>query len=457
MQFFYPIGLLALAGVIIPLIIHLWNIKQGKTLKIGSISLLGESSRESSKSFKVTDWLLFIIRCLLIILISFCLAQPYLNKKLNAKEKGGWILLDKTNFKSIYQANRKPIDSLLKINYQIHDFNFGFTPLTLKDTADRDKIYPISNLNYTNLFNQLNYILPSGTNIFVYQNLQQNNFGDKLPNTKFNIQRRFLNGSDTVKTWITDFAGKKLKANSNKKQTTYEYIKNQNPAPISVSIHNEGNANDSKYLITALNAIADFTKRKIVINSAEKNNQIGFWLSDKPVSNDFKSSIKDKGTLFKYAVGKTKSTHSFIKIDGKSIPLSKCIIAVNKFPKIWVDGFGNSILSKEQSENLTILNFYSRFNPQWNDLVWDETFVKAIMPIILQSDKAETFGFEENLNDQRTLQASQISSKNVEFKQKDTEIAVKESILNYVWIAALLIFLVERILSFRNNTDYAKN
>ncbi|RZL35214.1 MAG: hypothetical protein EOP00_30170, partial [Pedobacter sp.] len=298
MQFFYPIGLLALAGIIIPLIIHLWNIKQGKTLKIGSIALLGESSRASSRSFKLTDILLFILRCLLIILIGFCIAQSYITKKLNAKEKGGWILVDKARLKTVYQTNKKTIDSLLEIHYEIHDFNVGFTPLQLKDTSNIEKLDKETNLNYTSLFNQLNHIIPAGTSVFAYQDLKLVNFGNTLPKTKFNVHWKFLNDADSVKNWFADFAGKKLKATSTPKQTIYEVIGNQNPAPISVSIYNDGN-NDSKYLVAALNAIAGFSGRKILINSSAKHNQVGFWLSEKPVSEEFKTSITNNGTLFK--------------------------------------------------------------------------------------------------------------------------------------------------------------
>lgn len=457
MQFFYPIGLLALAGLIIPLIIHLWNIKQGKTLKIGSIALLGESSRASSKSFKLTDILLFILRCLLIILIGFCIAQPYITKKLNAKEKGGWILVDKARLKTVYQTNKKTIDSLLEIHYEIRDFNVGFTPLKLKDTSNIEKLDNGVNLNYTSLFNQLNHIIPAGTSVFAYQDLKQINFGNTLPETKFNVHWKFLDDADSVKNWFTDFAGKKLKAYSTPKQTTYEIVNNQNPATISVAVY-DGGANDNKYLVAALNAIARFSGRKIIINSsAEKNNQVGFWLSEKPVSEEFKTSITKNGTLFKYANGKVISTASFINVDGEKIPISRRISSGNHSDNVMTDGFGNSILSKEKADNINVLSFYSRFNPQWNELVWNEEFVKILMPIVLQSDKPETFGFEDNLNDQRTLQVSQINITENNIREHNNTPSTNQPLLNLFWFAALIVFVAERILSFRNKTNYAKN
>jgi UDP-N-acetylglucosamine:LPS N-acetylglucosamine transferase len=56
----------ALAALSIPVIIHLWNIRPGKTLKVGSISLITEASKSTKRSFKLLDILLLIIRCLLL-------------------------------------------------------------------------------------------------------------------------------------------------------------------------------------------------------------------------------------------------------------------------------------------------------------------------------------------------------------------------------------------------------
>ena len=92
MQLLDPIGLLALAGLIIPVIIHLWSVKKGKTLKIGSINLLGESASSTSRSLKITDWLLFVMRCLLLVIIAFLLAQPLIQQKIRSKNNSGMFI-----------------------------------------------------------------------------------------------------------------------------------------------------------------------------------------------------------------------------------------------------------------------------------------------------------------------------------------------------------------------------
>lgn len=454
MQFLYPIGLLALAGIIIPLIIHLWNVKQSKTLKIGSIALLGESSRASSKSFKINDWLLLLLRCLLVILTAFILAQPFLKKVVSA-ENTGWILVKKSNFPALFKDNRKSIDSLTKLGYEIRDFNAGFNPISMKDTANTDTTESNS-LNYTSLLKQLNTLLPPGSTVYLFADKRLNKIGHKLPETTYQLNWKTLKQADTLNSWITDYAGKKYEAKSNPSATVYTAV-NNDVLPLSVAIYETSGNVDKKYLIAALNAIASFSGRRLEINPKGKAT-IGFWLSDEPVSANFKSAIDTNGTLFQYEKGKVIAENSFLNMEGKKIPLTKRIEAPKSLNKVWTDGFGNTILASERNNNSNIFHFYSRLNPQWNQLVWDEIFVKALMPIVINNEKAEDFGFENNKADQRRFALN----RNGLVQINKTAAAIKNSqneLLGYAfWITAFIIFVAERILSFRKKTmGYVKN
>lgn len=455
MQFLYPIGLLALAGLIIPLIIHLWNVKQGKTLKIGSIALLGESSRASSKSFRINDWLLLVLRCLLLILVAFILAQPFIQKTLSGKS-AGWILVGKSNFPKVFKDNRKTIDSLTKLGYEIHDFNSGFTVLNLKDTANTDTA-KANSLSYTSLLNQLNSLIPARKSVYLFADNRLNKIGLDLPQIDYQLNWKPLNQTDTLSSWITDYSGKKYEAKSNPSNTVYAAINNINASPIKIAIYEGSGNSDKKYLIAALNAIAGFSRRQIEINPQGKVD-IGFWLSDEAVSTNFKSAIDINGTLFQYEKGKVISENSFLNIDGKKIPIMKRIEAPKSLDKIWTDGFGNPILTVENSKEISIFHFYSHLNPQWNQLVWNEVFVKALMPIVLHNEKVEDFGFENNLSDQRRLALNQKkavrSNKTISIVKKSQN----ESSSNIFWIMAFIIFAIERILSFsKKTTIHAKN
>ena len=454
MQFLYPIGLLALAGIIIPLIIHLWNVKQGKTLKIGSIALLGESSRASSKSFKINDWLLLLLRCLLILLTAFILAQPFLKKVVPAKNTG-WILVEKSNFPELFRDNRKTIDSLTKLGYEIHDFNAGFNPISLKDTANTDT-QEANSLNYTSLLKQLNTLLPPGSTVYLFADRRLNTIGSKLPETTYKLNWQTLNQADTISSWITYYAGKKYEAKSNPSATVYTAVNNDVP-PLRVAIYEPSGNADKKYLIAALNAISGFSGRRLELNPTGKT-AIGFWLSDEPVTANFKSAIDTNGTLFQYEKGKVIAENSFLNIGGKKIPLTKRIEAPKSLNKIWTDGFGNSILARERNNNSNNFHFYSRLNPQWNQLVWDEVFVKALMPVVLDDEKAEDFGFENNPAEQRRFALNQNGFNEVSKTATAINTTQNEPLGAIFWVIAFIIFVAERILSFRKKTIvYVKN
>jgi len=455
-QFFYPIGLMAFAGLIIPLVIHLWNVKQGKTLKIGSIALLGESSRASAKSFKLNDWLLFVLRCILLILLAFLLAQPYFKEITSISNKTGWILVDKSIFPQVFKAHNTTIDSLLKKGYEIHDFNPGFVQLSIKDTAS-NTAKPGDTLSYSTLLMAANQNIPSGASVYLFASRRLNRVGNELPAIHYQLNWIPFNQADTLSSWITTYAGKKYEAKSNPSNTTYQALNSTDEGPINIAIHEATGITDGKYLIAAIQAISGFTKRKLIINPKGEKVDIGFWLSDETVAPSFKAAIVQGGALLKYEKGKVVAEPSFMVIDGRNIKLSRRTVSANQAEKIWTDGFGNAILAKQKSQMLNIYHFYSRFNPQWNDLVWNGVFVKSLMPIVIRDENQPDFGFENNIADQRSLSNNQKVVNEINKIEASTKNTQNKPLGKLFWIAALLIFTTERILSFRKKTDYVKN
>jgi hypothetical protein len=142
MHFLSPIWFFALAALSIPIVIHLWNIKPGKTLKVGSIMLISEASKTNRRSFKLVDILLFILRCLLLALLAFFLAAPVWQHFKTTKKVKGWMLLPKENVKESYQKFKPAVDSLTRAGYEFHYFESGFAKgdLTkiLADTNRKD-------------------------------------------------------------------------------------------------------------------------------------------------------------------------------------------------------------------------------------------------------------------------------------------------------------------------------
>ncbi|MCK0107758.1 BatA domain-containing protein [Flavobacteriaceae bacterium S0825] len=75
-----PTYLWALLGLLIPIVIHLWSKKEGKTIKIGSIQLLSEADSKQNSSIKLNELILLLIRMLLIALVVLIIAQPQIKK-----------------------------------------------------------------------------------------------------------------------------------------------------------------------------------------------------------------------------------------------------------------------------------------------------------------------------------------------------------------------------------------
>ncbi len=450
MQFLAPIGLLALAGLIIPVLIHLWSVKQGKTLKIGSIALLGENATASSKSLKLTDLLLFILRCLLIMLIALMLAQPFLKNGSSTAKNKGWILINKAQLSEAYSSHKNTIDSLLTIGFELHDFNLGFNRFSLEDSISPNE--SPSKLKYHSLINQLNKEIPAGYSAYLFADRRLNNFDGNLPALNFNLVWRDVPHQDTLKSWSTTFLDKIYQAKSNPRFTKYSAESLQNLPVIKVMIYDPKGV-DSKYIKAGLNAIADFTKRKIEIIKSSNDADAVFWLSEQP----FRSS--DEQRIFSYQKGEIESVSSTLQIANEAnenIALKKRIVFDNKQGKvIWTDGYGKPMLIKENQRNY--FRFYSRFDPQWTDLVWDEQFVKALLPIVLGEQNEADFGFEDHDADQRLISKTQF----FESKSMASGVLVNssyQSIDYIIWILAFVTLIIERILSFRNkNKGYAKS
>ena len=132
LQFLQPILLWAAAGIIVPVIIHLWNIKEGKTLKIGSIAFFTESTKPHARRIKLSDLPLLLLRCLLLVVIAMLMAHPVWQRQINTKEKG-WVLIEKGKVNEVYKKFKSAIDTLLQQGCTFHYFDYDFKEATLEE------------------------------------------------------------------------------------------------------------------------------------------------------------------------------------------------------------------------------------------------------------------------------------------------------------------------------------
>ena len=94
MQFKYPELLWALFLLLIPIVIHLFQLRRFKKTPFTNVKLLQKVVAESRKSNTLKKWLLLITRLLLLGALIMAFAQPFFAKKSALLEKETVVYLD---------------------------------------------------------------------------------------------------------------------------------------------------------------------------------------------------------------------------------------------------------------------------------------------------------------------------------------------------------------------------
>lgn len=336
LHFLHPIWLLAGSGILIPVIIHLWNIKKGKVLRVGSTSLMKEATQKTASRLRISQWLLLVVRCLLIITLPMLLAIPQWLKSISGSGKG-WVVIEKARLEPIYQEYKTPIDSLINAGFELHEFGDGFNKLDLSDSSVNSRDTTTENGSYWTLISELDSRLPAGFPVHVFSSDMSYNSGIEGKNPGLSVRpavsldlRWSILKSDSVSTIPVPLNLRQLSDGNyqtisllSKPEGNY-FIKtivttgasSSLPADTTVkniAIYNSNNAEDARYLEAAIKAISSFGKYKINLTNTQRIQEIParqdwlFWLSDDTPANNFQAS-----NLFMYQPGKPANTRSWI-------------------------------------------------------------------------------------------------------------------------------------------------
>jgi hypothetical protein len=113
MTFANPSYLWALAGLAIPLAIHLLSRKEGKVIRVGSIRHVEESNTSQFKSIRLNEVLLLLLRSLMVMSLVFFLSGAQCT---NPPGRGiTWLMIE----------NGIKIDSLESTKYEVHELPAG--------------------------------------------------------------------------------------------------------------------------------------------------------------------------------------------------------------------------------------------------------------------------------------------------------------------------------------------
>ena len=468
--------------------------------------MLGESARQSSRSFRITDWLLLLLRCVLLILLAFLLTAPFWQKPALQTKAKGWVLLEKQPVKEVYARFKPQVDSLLKAGYALHEFDASFKAIKPEEIS-KDTVR--SQLrSYWALLKLLEQQLPQKTPVYLFTSNQLRYFKEKQPEISLDLHWKTFTPTDSVSTWIqnayltttdsirlivgsskpagTSFSTINLQSTdrgNSRFNVSFEEgkpiaaLKNssQPPVPVDTStlkitIFQNQFSTDAAYLEAALQAVKKFSGRKMKIVSATNYNQIPakqnwiFWLSNQSFPlNDRK--LVAGGSVFQYETGKVQAISSWInsfddfgRSEAEPVNLYQQFLvdkrSINDLnvQTVWQDSFGQPLLNLHPSKDFNAYHFYSRFNPSWNDLPWSSDFPKMILNLILKSYPQQDF----TGNDRRVISVNQqkpivvVSSNSTYQSSKQTDLT---DLKHACWIALFLVFLSERIISSQTKKE----
>jgi hypothetical protein len=463
--------LFAIAAIALPVLIHLWNVRKGKTIKVGSIALLSASARQRSRSLRIDNWPLLLLRCLLLALLALLLAQPFWHKQQKAAN-AGWILVPTHQLKMAHAQYGPQIDSLLAAGLELHNLSAGFEPLQLADTASGQT--PHSNdpkiVSPWSLLTVLDAQLPASFPVHVFINNRLSQFKGNRPLTHLAIHWNSFQQADSLQqSIINTYATADGKVMDLSLMSTPEgnYYQEHNKgavaaaadsAALQIAIYAGNNSTDARYVKAAIDAIAQYSNRKIattllsVGNSpAPVNQQLIFWLDDKAPATDLLTSLTPNGILFQYDTGTVVKTNSWLNDQHQPFQanvtskLYRYAAGQDEGQPLYTLANGQPLLTTEEKDGKHILHFKSRFNPQWNDMVWEETFVKFLLPWVMPEQPAAVSVDIRQVDDQQVIPQQAIAAGGS--KNNHTNSQNNKDLSFIIWIVAFIVFAIERVLS----------
>ena len=444
LQVLQPIWLFAMAGVLIPVVIHLWNNKQGKVLAIGSIVFLERASRKKARSWKVTEWLLLLLRCLLLALLVLLLAGPYWRRSAGGIGKG-WVLT------GVVGEHGAAIDSLVKAGYERHE---------LRDSS------------WWEGFSKYDREAPAGIPFYVFADDALRHFRGRRPESKRTVYWFTSRGRNDIFQWVDKRwpVGRdsvaSVMGSSGPTGTSFRYsqaVRRQgdvlDTAVLRVAVYADGI--DGQWVTAGVRAVQQHTHRNIQVMTYEAGQKVDwlFWLSGKALP----EGVRAANVLF-YEPGKEIPVDTWIR-NMEGVQVEKVVVArqgqADSLEAIWQDGFGRMLLGVESGPSgMRRCHFYSRFDPAWNGLVWSAEFPGVLAGLMLEEGG--------RVNDRRVIDQGQImpgkgevagmrpvSKEDAGMQSGDGMRTVsKADVIDLApagWILIWLLLLIERVLSYRKS------
>lgn len=497
LQLLNPIGLLAATAVLIPILVHLWRERKGKTLRIGSITLLGNNNRSRSSSLRIFNWPLFLLRCLLLLLLACILAQPVWQQAPVANGPKGWILIPKAERRIAYQHYQSQIDSLLAANWELHDLFTGFKKFAIGDAGDslatgpvgtapslsRHSPDPIQTLSTEpwRMLRELETVLPAGYPVQVFTSNQVVQYQGSRPSSTFDIGWHSYPLADSLRhdalaAWIApDQSLRTLDEITTPAGNRYV---GTTPATVSghvdtsvlrITICPGSNPADARYLLAALRAIGEVNGRRMQLTTLAPGQTVAvpqhliFLLDTIPAPP--LATLADGGSLFRYDTGRIRPFASWQQAaslasgNGLHNRVYRYAVGEPVGRPVWTLANGQELLTVQDTAARQVYHFKGRFNPASTDMVWEDGFVQQLLPLILPAPDRSALVDLRSIDDRQAIPARSTAPRpvNIATTFPMTDTSTGTDLIPWIGLLSLLVFAVERILVYQQqkNTRHA--
>ncbi|MBT1702350.1 BatA domain-containing protein [Chryseosolibacter indicus] len=416
MHFLNSIWLWGLAGLIVPITIHLLSRKEGRTILVGSIRHLHDSATAQFRSIKLNERPLLLLRCLLLALIVLFLAGLSLNKKQKTRQQ--WLVIEKGIEQS--QEYKSIADKVTQNGFEVRYLSDNF-PL-LGDSASIS-----SSINYWQLTEQLSLKGIDSVIVLSY-NYYKNFRGERVTNPNIHwittqpfpqqvIVKQVSISNDSIWTRRGDFTSTFSELNSDTRtHTPLDRIESADTISVAIVTGKEY-IYDSKVLNALIKSVKAVLPHTLVISNSTDdnfryNNQSWLiWFSNKQMP---------------------EISGSHQRVGLRECPILKGELITKRHSITGCD-----------SNNAFDWIITSRLN---EEVALRENFASTLASLITSNKNTDTHKYDKRIMAEASTWSQQPGASTIGIKQK-TEGDLNELLVVFIFIN----FVVERWLAFKRN------
>jgi hypothetical protein len=228
--------------------------------------------------------------------------------------------------------------------------------------------------------------------------------------------------------------------------------------PLNVLVlHTADRIEDSRYVAAAMRAIGG-----VAVDLKPASEQINLttaawivWLSDEPVPGSITSEVAKRGADLLQDAERSRDARDLPAADSIVLDGATTVALFRRSPpsgtgaSVWRDSFARPLLTVERAGAGRHWRFFSRFHPDWNDLPRSSALPAALRSLLIADEP-------DGVTDLRRATPAQAAPAEAARKDEMQSTlrgpAERIELKELFWTFAVLLFAIERALSYRSTT-----